>query len=93
MMVERGVHGVGERRHEHAGGGDLSTVSGTAISGADYTAPSGTLTLDAGASSATITIRTLDDMLLHRGELLVVVPTGTNTSMGAARPWPTAGNR
>lgn len=47
------------------------------------TAPSGTLTLDAGASSATITIRTLDDMLLHRGELLVVVPTGTTTSTGA----------
>ena len=87
MVVERGdaafTVSVNGGTSEHGGGGDLSTVSGTAISGPDYTAPSGTLTLDAGASSATITIRTLNDMLLHRGELLVVVPTGTTTSTGA----------
>ena len=87
MVVERSdaafTVSVNGGTSEHGGGGDLSTVSGTAISGPDYTAPSRTLTLDAGASSATITIRTLDDMLPHRGELLVVVPTGTTTSTGA----------
>ena len=37
------------------------TVSGTATAGTDYTAPSEPLTLDAGASSGTITIPTLTD--------------------------------
>ena len=36
------------------------TISGTITSGADYTAPSGILTLDTAASSGTITIRTLE---------------------------------
>ena len=58
------------------------TVSGTASSGADYTAPSGTLTLGAGASSGTITIATLSDTVLDPGETLVVVLSGASTSAG-----------
>ena len=50
----------------------------------DFTAPSGTLRIPAGATTGTITIRTLDDGVLDRGEMLIVTlkepPEGPTTS-------------
>ena len=43
------------------------TVGGTTTSGTDYTAPSGSLTITAGESSGTITIRTTSDSVLDCG--------------------------
>ncbi len=54
-------------------------ASSTAASGADYTAPSGTLTIAAGDSSGTITIETLTDQVLDPGETLVVKLTSATT--------------
>ena len=61
------------------------TVGGTATSGTDYTAPGGTLTLEAGVAVGTVAIQTLDDMVLDRGETLVVTLTSATTSAGMAR--------
>ena len=69
--------------------GDTSTemrisysVGGTATSGADYTAPSGTLTIGSGASSGTIAIETLADDVLEPAETLVVQLGGASASSG-----------
>ena len=65
------------------------SVSGTATAGEDYTAPSGTLTIAAGAASGTITIGTLADEVADPNETVIVVPeevstTGTATVSGLA---------
>ena len=60
------------------------TVTGTATSGTDYTAPSGSLTIAAGESSGTITIQTTSDSVLDRGETLIVTLTGASTAAGTA---------
>ena len=52
------------------------TVGGTATAGTDYTAPSGTLTLEAAAASGTIAIATLTDSVLDGGETLIVTLSG-----------------
>ena len=54
-------------------------VGGTATSGTDYTAPSGKLTIATPATSGTISIETLDDGVLDRGETLQVSLTGAST--------------
>ncbi len=54
-------------------------ASSTATSGDDYTAPSGKLTIAAGASSGTITIETLTDQVLDPGETLVVKLTSATS--------------
>ena len=54
-------------------------ASSTATSGTDYTAPSGTLTIAAGASNGTITIATLTDDVLDPGETVVVKLTSATT--------------
>ena len=56
-------------------------VSG-ATEGEDYTAPSGKLTIPAGATSGTISIQTLDDGVLDRGEMLTVTLMGGRTPGG-----------
>ena len=56
------------------------TVGGTATAGTDYTAPSGTLTLAAGAAAGTITVATLDDAVLDPGETLKVTLDGATTA-------------
>ena len=66
------------------------SVTGTATSGTDYTAPSGSLTITAGASSTTITIRTTPDSVLDSGETLTVTLTGASTPAGTAEYNPTA---
>ena len=56
------------------------TVAGTATAGTDYTAPSGTLTLAAGAAAGTITVATLDDGVLDPGETLEVTLESATTA-------------
>jgi hypothetical protein len=51
------------------------TVSGTATSGADFTALSGTVTILAGATTATITIPVIDDALVEGPETVIVTLT------------------
>ena len=55
------------------------TVSGTADSGDDYTAPSGTLTMPAGSDTGTITIMTTSDAVHDPGETLVVTLTSAES--------------
>ena len=55
------------------------TVGGTATA-ADYTAPSGTLTLVAGAESGTIVIPTTPDEVVDPGETLVVTLSAARTA-------------
>jgi len=59
------------------------TVGGTATSGSDYTALSGSITIAAGQTSGTITIPVLDDSLIEGGETVVVtlssITSGTAT--------------
>ena len=67
------------------------TVGGTATAGTDYTAPSGTLTLEAADSSGTITIATLDrDRFWIGGETLIVTLSGASTSDGRGDGGPDA---
>ena len=56
------------------------TVGGTATAGTDYTAPSGTLTLAAGAAAGTITVATLEDGVLDPGETLEVTLERASTA-------------
>ena len=64
-------------------------VGGTATPGTDYVAPSGTLTLAAGAASGTIGIATLADGVLDPGETLQVALSGAST---ATRPVQVSGS-
>jgi hypothetical protein len=48
------------------------TLAGTAISGTDYTSPGGTVTIPAGASSATIAITPVNDTLVESPETVVL---------------------
>ena len=54
------------------------TVNGTATGGADYAALSGSVTIPAGDSSATIAVDVLDDEVIEPAESVVVTLTGTN---------------
>jgi hypothetical protein len=58
------------------------TVSGTATSGADFTALSGSVTIPAGATTATITIPTINDLIIEGNETVIVTLTGITS--GAA---------
>jgi len=60
------------------------TLGGTATSGSDYTAaPAGTLTIPAGAASATITVTPVDDSLVESTETVVVtLSAGTGYALG-----------
>ena len=57
------------------------TVSGTANGGTDYTALSGTVTILAGQTSATIDVSVLNDLLLDSDETVIVTLSGTNNSL------------
>jgi hypothetical protein len=59
------------------------TVSGTATSGSDYTALSGTVTILAGATSATISIPVIDDAVLDPGETVTVTLTSITSGLAA----------
>ena len=60
-------------------------TSGTATSGLDYTAPSGSLTIAAGVARRTVTIATLTDAVFDPGKTLRVTLTGASTAKGEAR--------
>ena len=60
------------------------TVTGTATSGEDYTPPSETLTVPAGATTGTIVISTQPDGVLEGEETLVVTLVDATTGMRAA---------
>ena len=52
------------------------TVSGTATAGSDYTALSGSVTIPAGQTSATIAVPVIDDTLSEPNETVIVSLTG-----------------
>ena len=56
------------------------TIGGSATPGDDYTVPSGTLTLAAGAASGTIVILTTPDEVLDPSETLVVTLSAARTA-------------
>ena len=58
------------------------TLGGTATADEDYTAPDEPreLTITAGATSTTLSIRTTSDSVLDRGETLIVTLTGARTA-------------
>ena len=57
------------------------TVAGSATSGTDYTALSGTVTIPAGATTATITIAVIDDVVLDAGETVIVTLSSITSGM------------
>ena len=57
------------------------TIGGTAASGTDYTALSGTVTILAGATTATISIPVLDDAIVEGGETVVVTLTSVSSGL------------
>ncbi len=58
------------------------TVGGTATAGSDYTALSGTVTIVAPATTATITVPVLDDATVEGAETVVVTLTGITSASG-----------
>ena len=56
------------------------TVTGDALAGTDYVALSGSITIPAGSTSATIDVSVLDDSILENNELVNVTLTGTDNS-------------
>ena len=60
------------------------TVGGTAKAPGDYTAPSGSLTIQSGESSGTISIQTNTDNEIEPDETLVVTLTDAQTANGTA---------
>ncbi len=69
------------------------SVSGTAWSGIDYAALSGTATVSANSSSAFITVPIIDDLVVEGPETLEITLTGTDNPKIAisATPFDTAG--
>ena len=60
------------------------TVTGTALSGTDYTALSGTLTVPAAATTATVPVALLDDTAREGDETVVLtLAAGTTHTVGA----------
>ena len=62
------------------------TISGTATSGSDYVTLSGTVTIPAGSTTATIDVVVNDDYILESAETVIAtltsVTSGTNTTLG-----------
>ena len=66
---------------------DYATANGTASSGSDYTAGSGSITFAAGETSRTITVAIIDDSVEEDDETLTLTisnPSGAEISDGAA---------
>ena len=59
------------------------TISGTATSGSDYTALSGTVTIPNGQQSATVTVTPIDDIEAEQSETVILtLSEGTGYNMG-----------
>ena len=71
--------------------GYSTTMDSTAIAVEDYELPSGTLTIPAGESIGSITIRTLPDNVLERNESLKVTLTEVDTLAGMVELAPARG--
>lgn len=56
------------------------TIGGTATSGSDYTALSGTVTIPAGDTTAVIDVTVVGDSIVEADETVIVTLTGTNNS-------------
>ena len=90
--VEPGTNGVFTVTLSAASSTDTTvsyTVAGSATAGSDYTALSGSVTILAGATTATITVPVLDDALVEGTETVVVTLTSITAgdaqiSIGAA---------
>ncbi|MGI9250705.1 MAG: Ig-like domain-containing protein [Pseudohongiellaceae bacterium] len=65
-------------------------VSGTATEGADFTPPSGTITLPANTSTATITATTLVDSEVDAGETIILTLSSTALPQGTSIGSPAA---
>ena len=81
-----GTHDV-EVRLDKAPATDLTlayTVDGTATSGSDYTALSGTVTVSAGATTATLPVTLIDDSAEEGSETVVLtLATGSDYEVGS----------
>ncbi|MEC3964457.1 Calx-beta domain-containing protein, partial [Flagellimonas halotolerans] len=64
------------------------TVGGTATSGADYTALSGTVTITAGLTSADITVPVLEDFVVEGDETVEVTLTSVTSGSATLDPAP-----
>ncbi len=53
-------------------------ISGSAVSGTDYTALSSTASINSGADSATVTVSPTDDVLMEGDETVILTLTGSN---------------
>lgn len=64
---------------------DFASADGTATAGSDYVAISGTLTLVPNASSATLSVQTIDDAVVEPNETLTVtISNPVNTTITSA---------
>ena len=61
------------------------TTGGTALAGTDYTTPSGTVTILAGATTATVTIPVSDDALVEATETLTLTLTAITLPFSPAK--------
>ena len=68
------------------------SVAGTASSGADYTALSGTVTIPAGSTTATINIPVIDDAIVEGPETVIVTLTSITSGLGTLGATLTATN-
>ena len=62
------------------------TVSGTATSGSDYTAPSGSLSVAAGQTTATIAVAVLDDSAVNESSETVILTLSPGTGYTKGSP-------
>ena len=69
------------------------TVGGSATAGSDYTALSGTVTIPAGATTATISVPVIDDSLVEPSETVSVTLTGIVTESPGVTLDPVIANR
>jgi hypothetical protein len=66
------------------------SVTGTATSGTDYTSRSGTVTVAAGQTSATISVPVLTDSIAEGNETVIVTLTGVTSGNASLSATPTA---
>jgi Bacterial Ig-like domain/Calx-beta domain len=69
------------------------SVGGTATSGSDYTPLSGSVTIPAGSSTATITVNVIDDSVTEPTETVTVTLTGISSGNPGVSLDPSPGNQ
>ena len=77
------LHGVTVGRERADGGGQYATSSGTATSGTDFTAKSGTLAFPPGVTSGTVSVQTTEDTDDEEDETFTLtLSSPTNATLG-----------